>query len=179
MTDSPDNEQPVPESSPPEPGASGGQSTPPDPVAAWHQPAPSGMTATLAAILALLGGFANTISIMAAIFVALGSDPGEQALAIVDNVGLRVALLLVQLALIGALFTGAALLFRRHRLGRTLVVLGAATAFVLYLVPPLLPGVTIQNEYSTAQLLYAIAFPFGTLVLALSTSTKRWLAAST
>jgi hypothetical protein len=183
----PDPQQPYPGQQP-YPAPSGGfpaqpypgQPYPPAPYPApgygMQPPKPSGATAIIAGVLAVLGGLLYLVSLIGGI-VTLASPGFPLWIAL---------LLLVQnLLLAGTLLPGGILLFLRKPVGRVLTIIGSGLAILLSAVSVAMSAAGVWYYGGVGGMFAGAAFvgllivliPAGaTLVLAIVKPTGRWCA---
>ncbi|MGA5543262.1 hypothetical protein ACPCIR_15535 [Mycobacterium sp. NPDC051198] len=136
---------------------------------------PSGATAIIAGILALLGGLFGVL--FGGLFVAVMiSDHDSDAIGVVFT--------LFSFAFGLVLFSGAILLWRRKMTGRWLIVGGCAGAILLGLLAfaDFFIGISGAPTHDAgAYVMLAVLgfiFPIATLVLVLLQSTTKWICAT-
>ena len=142
----------------------------------WPAPAPSGVTAIIAGVLAGLGGLANVVGgVLAAIglSVMIGDSPyGTDAwTGLIASVMLNIVAGVV-------LSIGTVLLFLRKTAGRWLVTVGCAVSIVSSMIALAMP--TTVAEYTISGRgadMVGLLFPIATLVLLWLPATSAWLSA--
>ena len=157
-----------PPGSPQQPSYLGGnQPTPPR--------GPSGATAIIAGILALLGGLFGILFGALSVAVMVGDHK-------FDAMGVVFSLFGIAFGLV--LFSGAILLWRRKMTGRWFIVGGCAVAILLGLLAfaELFIGISgAPTREAGAYVMLAVVgfvFPIATLVLVLLQSTTKWISAT-
>lgn len=136
---------------------------------------PSGATAIIAGILALLGGLFGVLFGALSVAVMVGDHE-------FDAMGVVFSLLSFAFGLV--LFNGAILLWRRKMTGRWLIVGGCAVAILLGLLAfaELFTGISgAPTREAGAYVMLAVLgfiFPIATLVLVLLQSTTKWICAT-
>lgn len=135
---------------------------------------PSGATAILAGILALVGGFVGTCVALVSVIVMIMDGEFDVVGAVFGLLGIAFGL---------ALFIGAILLFRRTMIGRQLVIVGCAMAavFGVAAIGDMIIGISGEPSREPVSIAVAVVaglvLPVLTLVLAMLPSTRTWIRA--
>lgn len=143
-------------------------------------PEPSGVTGTIAAVLAALGAAAGLGGgLVAAIGIAAtGTDSSLSG----GVYAVLIALILFNFVFGLMIAVGAVLLFQRKMLGRWLVVGACALAILSSLISFGVTAAATSESYgsyagSGVFTLFGLIFPIATLVLAMVPSTTAWIQA--
>lgn len=143
----------------------------PSAVGVMTNPRPSGATAVIAGVMAILGGLLWAIPITEA-GRWIGYTRDHHQLSDQARSWFNAAALVFTVVL---LLSGAALLLARKRVGRLLIVIGCGINIAMLIVQALFPASDAIAEIAFPPL---AVFPLVTIVLALAPSTRRWCKSS-